>query len=135
MILFLDSNVVIYRFEGTRELQLQAAGAIDGLAQAHPDATLAVSRLTRMECLTKPLAAGDEALLARYEAYFAKVRIVELDTSVLEQATRLRACHRLKTPDALVAASALALPAPLLFVTADAGFSRVPCLPVHLVAP
>lgn len=135
MILFLDSNIVIYRFEGTRELQLLAAGAIDSLAQAHPNATLAVSRLTRMECLAKPMAAGNEALLARYEAYFAKVRMVELDASVVEQATRLRAWHRLKTPDALVAASALALAAPLLFVTADAGFSRVPGLPVHLVEP
>lgn len=132
--MFLDSNVVIYRFEGTRELQLQAAGAIDHLAQQHPQATLAVSRLTRMECLVKPMATSDEALLARYETYFAKVRIVELDAAVVEQATRLRARYRLKTPDALVATSALALPQPLIFVTADTAFSRVPGLPVHLIS-
>lgn len=133
VILFLDSNIVIYRFEGTHALQLLAAGAVDALVQRHPQASLAVSRLTRMECLTKPLAEQDDALLARYDAFFAQVRMVELDAGVIDQATRLRALHRLKTPDALVAACALSLPAPTLFITADAGFRRVPDLAVEWV--
>ena len=135
VILFLDGNVVIYRFEGTRELQLRAAGVIDALAHKHPGATLAVSRLTCLECLSKPMATGDAPLLARYESFFATTRMAELEASVVAHATRLRANQRLKTPDALVAASALALPPPVLFVTADAGFSRVPGLNIHLIAP
>lgn len=68
---------------------------------------------------------GHADLLSRYDVWFAVVsHIVELDAAVAEQATRLRATHGLKTPDALIAASTLRTEGAVL-VTADAGFARV----------
>ncbi|MDF1486433.1 PIN domain-containing protein [Ramlibacter sp. H39-3-26] len=129
MILLLDSSTLIYRFEGTPAIQAAAAAHIAELAQGAPSATLAVSRLSLLECRVKPLREGDGGLLARYDAWFATVsRIVELDAAVVGAATLLRARHGLKTPDALVAACALSLPSPRVLVSGDAGFQRVPGL-------
>ena len=59
--------------------------------------------------------------------------IVELDGDVIERATRLRARHGLRTPDALQAASALTLPENPAIVTGDKDFRKIPELNVHLV--
>ena len=59
---------------------------------------------------------------------------MELSAAVVEQATVLRVRYGLKTPDALQAACAMALPAPTLFVTGDQGFAKVAGLDVRLIA-
>jgi predicted nucleic acid-binding protein len=65
--------------------------------------------LTRFECRVKPLAQGNQALLTRFETFFARDDItrIELSAMVFDLATRLRAQHRLKTPDALHLAAAI----------------------------
>jgi predicted nucleic acid-binding protein len=78
-----------------------------------PDAGEAVgpviSDLTRLECRVFPLRAGDQELLGRYEAFFSlgDVGRAEIDHSVFDLATDLRARHNLKTPDALHLAAAI----------------------------
>lgn len=136
MIFFLDANILIWRFEGLSPFYIAARAALDELAKAHADASLAVSRLSWLECRIKPLRDRDLGLLARYEELFASgIRIVELSAEVVDQAAELRARHNLKTPDALQAASALHLPGPLTFVTGDSAFARVPGLIVRMVKP
>ena len=56
-----------------------------------------------------PLRAGDQNLLGRYEAFFSlgEVGRAEIDRSVFDLATALRARHSLKTPDALHLAAAI----------------------------
>ncbi len=136
MILFLDANILIWRFEGLSPFYIAARVALDELVKAHADASLAVSRLSWLECRIKPLRDRDLVLLARYEELFASgIRIVELSAEVVDQAAALRARHNLKTPDALQAASALNLPGPLTFITGDSTFTRVPGLNVRVVKP
>lgn len=62
-----------------------------------------------MECRVRPLRGGDEALLARFEPFFAAPRfeLASFDRGVFDRAAQLRATLRLKTPDALHAAAAL----------------------------
>lgn len=136
MKLFLDACALIYRFEGAHTFRLATTALLKQLTAQQTAVELAVSRLSVMECRIKPLRDGDAALLQRYADFFASVQILELDASVVDMATDLRAWHGLKTPDALQAASALVWQRTgdeVLFVTADQGFDRVPTLAVRLI--
>ena len=136
MILFLDASIIIWRAEGLPQFQRAAHAAFDELRRLHAAPVLAASLLSRLECRVKPLREGDGTLLASYERFFSGgVQIVELSAEVIDHATELRAKFGLKTPDALQVASALRLPGPLIFLTGDAGFSRVKGLPVQVVKP
>lgn len=87
----------------------------------------AVSTVTIAEVLTRPLQAGDEALARRYRALLESWRVAPPDADIAESAARLRAAYRLKLPDAVQAATALALDADAL-VTHDRDFSRIGAL-------
>ena len=71
--------------------------------------SLVTSRLTRLECRSKPMRAGDLATLAQFDVFFAGVELVlaELSPAVVERATELRARYNLRTPDALHYATAV----------------------------
>ncbi|MDE2293897.1 MAG: PIN domain-containing protein [Gammaproteobacteria bacterium] len=84
----------------------------------------AITTITVAEVLTGPLQAADEALARRYRAVLESWQCVELDVGIAESAARLRASLRLTLPDAIQAASALAINAAAL-VTHDRDFSRV----------
>ena len=136
MNLFLDANILIWRFEGEPPFHLAARQSLDELRVLHAGATLTVSRLSWLECRIKPLRDDDQVLLARYAELFAGgVRVVELTSEVVDSAAGLRAKYGLKTPGALQAASALRLPGPLIFLTGDTGFARVKGLQVKVVKP
>lgn len=69
------------------------------------------STITLLETLAVPYRAGNQILADQYEALLARsrhLRLIELDHSVLRTAAQLRAHARLKTPDALQLAAALA---------------------------
>ena len=79
-----------------------------------------------------PLRRGDVELQANYEAvlFQSDLKLLPLDPDVLREAARLRAAIiGLRTPDALHAATAL-LAGCTLFLTNDAGFRRIPGLPL-----
>jgi uncharacterized protein len=89
-------------------------------------------RLSWLECRVKPLREGDSAVLEHYRVFFSRpgLRIVALDLQVIDRAASIRAAHRLKTPDALQAASAMTFEEETVFVTGDASFDTVPGLRV-----
>ncbi len=69
------------------------------------------SALTILETMVVPLRSGDEMLARRYEALLTNSRgltLVPLDLDLLRAAAHLRAVTRLKTPDAIQLAAALA---------------------------
>jgi len=136
MMLFLDACALIYRFEGNTDFRKATVSLLAQLAAQHGGAAaVAVSRLSVLECRVKPLREGDVALLQRYDDFFAICHIVELSANVVEQATALRVRHGLKTPDALQAACALALPGSVCFVTGEQEFAKVAGLDVRLITP
>lgn len=96
--------------------------------------SLATSRLSRLECRSKPLRAGDLATLAQFDVFFAGVEIVLLEMSavVVERATELRAKYNLKTPDALHYATAVESGA-AVFLTGDRALSRCSEVPVEVL--
>jgi predicted nucleic acid-binding protein len=105
------------------------------LQAEHGNMRTAVSRLTWLECRIGPIKAGDSALLAVYDDFFARPDLltVEMDAKAVELATVIRAYHGLKTPDALQAACCLQLGAAHVLVTGDAAFRRVPGLKVERI--
>jgi len=79
--------------------------------------------------LTGPLRAGEEALAKRYRAVLESWQVVELSAEIAESAARLRAALKLRLPDAIQAASAIAVNADAL-ATHDRDFSKVKALRV-----
>jgi predicted nucleic acid-binding protein len=126
-LLLVDSAPIIYFLENHPKLALH----FEPLFAAHGTGRLrfAVTTITIAEVLTGPLRAGDEAVARRYRATLEGWQVVELNVDIAESAARLRASLRLKLPDAIQAASALAINAAAI-VTHDRDFSRVHSLRV-----
>jgi predicted nucleic acid-binding protein len=95
---------------------------------------LVTSRLTRLECRSKPLRAGDLVTLTQFDVFFAGVELVlaEVSPAVVERATDLRARYNLKTPDAIHYATAVEVGA-TVFLTGDRVLSRCSEVPVEVL--
>jgi predicted nucleic acid-binding protein len=92
------------------------------------------SDLALMETLAGPLKSGDTGLAGTYEMLFqqAQTRLFPITQDVLREAARLRATTNLKTPDAIHAATSLAVRC-VLFVSNDVGFRAVASLPLVIL--
>ena len=126
-LLLIDTAPIVYFLEAHPQL----APRFTPLFEQHAAGRFrfAVTTISVAEVLTGPLQSGDEALAKRYRAVLESWQCVELDVSIAESAARLRASLRLKLPDAVQAASALAINAAAL-VTYDRDFSRIGALRV-----
>jgi predicted nucleic acid-binding protein len=132
MLIYLDSNVVIYMVEQFAELTLRASGAVASLAdQGH---TFAVSHLVRMECRVGPLLRGDEGLLEEHEAFLARMvsETLDLPAQAFDRAAQIRAAYRIPALDALHLAAAVEGECGA-FLTNDAALACFPDLDVILL--
>lgn len=123
-LVYVDANVVIYSVE-----QHAIYGPLlQPLWQAAKSKSLEVvsSELLLTETLVGPLRRSDAVLLRDYETALlgTDFRMLPITQLVLREAAQLRATTRLRTPDALHAATAL-LAGCKLFITNDAGFRSV----------
>lgn len=126
MILFLDACILIYRLEEVSPWNARVADLLGRLRAAAPDARLAISRLSVLECRVKPMRDGNLELRERHDVFVASpgLHIVELDAQVMAGATRLRAHPGLRTADAIQAASCLSLGEQAAFISNDSTFQR-----------
>ena len=126
---YLDACCFIYLVEGASPWRA-AVGA--RLAKLEPGGGLVTSRLSRLECRTKPLRAADSPLLDSYEALFATAKILEVSSAVIERATSLRAICGFRAPNAIHLATAVEVGA-ALFLTGDAALARCKDLVVEVL--
>ena len=128
----LDASVIIYLLEGNSVTRASVQEVLRGLMTDNDPPLLAVSALSRLECRVRPLREGNAPLLERYDTFFDDpgLLVVPLDAAVVDRATELRARYRLRTPDALQAASLLAHDESGCLVTGDGDFSGIPQLQV-----
>ncbi len=126
-LLLLDSAPIIYFLEAHPELGPRFDPLFEMHARGH--FRFAVTTVTIAEVLTGPIAKGEEALVRRYRSIFESWQVIALDSSIAESAARLRGSLRLKLPDAVQVASALAVNADAL-VTHDRDFAKVNALRV-----
>jgi predicted nucleic acid-binding protein len=132
-LLYLDTCCIIYLIEATAPFHASVVRRIAAQA-AIPGATLAASRLARLECRTKPLREGNTPLLARYDVFFTaqRFRLAEISPAVIEAATGLRARYGFKTPDAIHLATAIIEKADA-FLTGDSQLQNCAEIRVELV--
>ncbi|MBD2625320.1 type II toxin-antitoxin system VapC family toxin [Trichormus variabilis] len=132
-VIYIDTSVVIYSVEWNPDyyslleplwLKLQAR-----------EIEVVSSELILMEALVLPLRNNDLLLLETYEQLLLseEMQLIPISQSVLKQAANLRARTKLKTPDAIHAATALSANCSQ-FLTNDQGFRNVPGLPVIILS-
>ena len=136
MIAFFDASALIYLVEGKEPFAGSVRKQLAAAARQYPDLGSSVSRLSWLECRVGPMKANDHAVLAAFDAFFARADLVwvELTKDVVELAAAIRAKHALRTPDCLQAASCLQLGPDHLFLTGDAVFTRVEGLNVKVLS-
>lgn len=127
MIVFLDANAVIYLIEAAQPFANRVRDELTTLADEHPQLTLALSRLSWLDCRVGPLKQKDQKTLARHDNFFRLPDLVwvELSKEVVEKATLLRSRYGLRTPDALQAASCLQFDPLAVMLTGDGAFQRI----------
>lgn len=121
----LDTNVFIYAFEQHPQFGETVKAILDEVEEGMVEAV--VSTITLTEILTKPIREGNETLEKRYRllfTHFPNLTVVPVDVSVAEHAAYLRGKYGLKTPDALIVASAIVARAKLL-ITNDRRLEQV----------
>ena len=81
MLIYLDSNIIIYVIEQSGEFGLRASSRIAALVAARD--RIVVSDLTRLECRAKAVATGDQVTLAQYDDFFGQAveRVMLLTTA------------------------------------------------------
>ena len=131
-LLYLDANALIYSVERVEPYRT----LLEPMWQEAQDGnlTLVSNPILIVEVLVKPLRDGETEIEMQYRELFGAnaVRFQNASFSVFEDAARLRAEARLKTVDAIHAATALRAGC-ALFVTNDNDFRRVPGLPTVIL--
>lgn len=132
MILYLDSNIVIYAVENPVVLGPKANARLVA-ARAAGD-TFMISDLVRMETLVGPLKSGNATLQQEYERFFtaSDVTVVGITAAVCDRAARIRATYTFKAMDALQLAAATEHGANV-FLTADVRLNSFTDLTVEVL--
>lgn len=101
MIVFLDTNVVIYLVERTPSWGPKAAVRFAALLAM--GAEPAVSDLVRMECRVGPLKFGNAVRLNEFTAFFTApdMHVFPVTAAVCDRASVIRAVHGFKPLDSL----------------------------------
>lgn len=133
--IYLDACSIIYLVESSSPFHAVVTARLLPL-RLDPEGRLLTSRLSRLECRTRPLAHGDAQILSAYDRFFARRRLIlsEVTPAIIEQATDLRARYRFKTPDAIHLATAMVEHADR-FLTGDADLVRCTEVAVDVLVP
>jgi predicted nucleic acid-binding protein len=121
----LDTSVFIYYLEANPSYVDLSAEIFAWLETAKN--TGVTSTLTMTELLVHPYRQGDEAMVNQYYSLlslFPNLEWTAPDLPIADVAARLRAQHRLRTPDALQVATAIRAGASA-FLTNDSSLARV----------
>ena len=96
---YLDASPVIYYVEQTPIWGAKAAARIAAFRSANE--IIAVSDLTRMECLVGALKSGDKTIVSDFATFFAAVIVLAMPAPVFDRAANIRATHGFKPLDSL----------------------------------
>jgi predicted nucleic acid-binding protein len=131
MMAYLDANCVIYLVEQNPVWGPKIVSRMMALRTAGD--RIAISDLTRTECLAQPFFTGNAPVVADYQAFFNDPDITVLPVSgpVCERAAQIRAASRLtlKVPDCLHLAAAIEHGCSL-FLTNDVQLRK--CTQIHV---
>jgi predicted nucleic acid-binding protein len=117
---FLDTNILLYILNGDKVIKDKINNS-----------KFYISFITELELLSfqNMLPIQENAIRSLIDDCI----VVEYDSEVKENAIRLRRKHKMKLPDAIIAASAQKFVLPL--VTADKSFSKIDEINIYLYQP
>ncbi len=121
----LDTNIFIYVFEQSTEFGEKSKSILEGIEDGYFSAIASSVSLT--EILVKPICEGNTALEKQYKllfTHFPNLSIIPVDKPIAERAAYLRGKYGIKTPDALIVATAIQSGAEL-FITNDERLSQI----------
>lgn len=121
----LDTSVWIYHFEGSVAYGQAADSVLEAVAQARIGAV--ASELVLLELLVAPLKNGSQDVADEIELallHFPHLQLAPVTRAVLIRAAEIRARYGLRTPDAIMLATAVESGATLA-VTNDSAWRKV----------
>ncbi|OKS89089.1 type II toxin-antitoxin system VapC family toxin [Mucilaginibacter polytrichastri] len=118
--LFVDTNICIYLLNGDTNV-----------ADLLNNRYVYISIITEIELYAYH--SNNEAANKALDEFINDVNIINIDKSIKEHSIKIRKYSKLKVPDTIIAASALALKLPLL--SADKAFKRIEDLDLMLYEP
>jgi predicted nucleic acid-binding protein len=92
-----DTNTVIYLIN--KQLPIEAFRSLSSIQTVH------LSVISEVELLGWTAPNPTDELL--YQAFISKSVLINMDRSIIEKAIEIRKTYKLKTPDAIIAATAL----------------------------
>ncbi len=114
---FVDTNVLIYVMEGHR--------AVSGITQC----SLAISVISEIELLGKKGITLHEVNVI--QSLLKDCEIIDFSSTIKEFTISLKQKYSVKTPDAIIAATAKSFDLPL--ITADKGFKKIEGIDIVLL--
>jgi predicted nucleic acid-binding protein len=117
--ILIDTNIIIYHLNGDKTLEALLENK-----------QIYISFVSEIELLSQKVSQQSEYVIEKFLSY---VSVVHSNEKISFEAGRLRRTKTLKTPDAIIAATAKTLGLPLL--TADKVFIGLPALDVIAYLP
>jgi len=132
VLIFLDSNIVIYLIEQAPRWGRRAAQRLSAVRGG--DDRIVLSDLVRMECRVGPLTAGDHATLAAFDSFFvsSEVDVTGITAAVCDRAAEIRAQYGFRPLDALHLSAAVEAGCEI-FLTTDARLDSFSDLAVEVL--
>lgn len=130
---YLDADAVIYAIEKIEPYHALLLPLLEAIGRSRFE--LIGSELLLVETLVKPVMHKDAVLETAFRRFLTtshEMELLPVSRAVLERALHLRAIHRVRTPDAIHAATAM-LANCTLFVTNDSIYHRITGLPVMML--
>ena len=115
--LLVDTNILLYILEGNSKML------------PYLESNLWVSEITEMELLGVPNIRPEE--VKQIKSLLNDCVVITFNQDIKKQTISLKQKHKIKLPDAIIAATALYLKIPLL--TADKGFKKIDSLDMVLL--
>lgn len=129
---YLDASVIIYAVEKIPPYD-ELLQPLWQTREAAPPYFIG-SELLFLETLVKPVQAGNDVLQTAFRKFLEarEMQLIPISAAILETAVQLRAIAKLKTPDAIHAATALQAGCDT-FITNDPIFGRISNLSVIIL--
>lgn len=137
--LVIDTSVVLAYLTGTEPSSPLATRLFDAFIATGRNPA-ALSTVTVEEILVRPFRRGSAAVATAegFLRHFAGIRLVDVSYDIAREAARIRSVTGLRTPDALIIASAVVTAADILLTNDDSWQAAVetaaPSLRVHRLA-
>ena len=129
--IFWDTNLFVYLFEDKGELTDRVAALRERMVERNDE--LLTSALTLGELLVKPMEAGNEILMRRYEQVITtSATVVPFDQAAAPLFATVRRGRGIRPPDAIQLACAAAVGVDL-FITNDERLSRSVVPGIHFI--